>query len=715
MTRYNTPVSSLPGIGTRRQAALARLGIFTAGGLLMHFPSAYQNRGNVKTIAEAKDGEVVSLELTVASTPNVVRLPGASRRTMLKFSAVDETGRVSVVYFNQDYLKDSFQKGTEGRFFGRLTLHNGVKTLGAPDFEPLHGRQPLRPLTPVYPLTAGITRKLITSLIADLLELGIDMPTALPESVRQAAGLCTFDEALRWIHFPDTYEALAAAREYFICEELFTFACSMKLARRRGDIALDAPKIIPPEGALERFYASLPFAPTGAQRRSIAEIAADMTGSSGQPMSRILTGDVGSGKTLCAAAAAYLAVCGGFQAAVMAPTEILARQHYEELSQLLSPFGISCALLCGATKASERTSILDSLAMGTLHVLIGTHALITPDVIFSRLGLAVTDEQHRFGVRQRAALTGSPGENEHPHVLVMSATPIPRTLALVLYGDMSHSVLDEMPPGRQKVDTFVVNESYRQRLEGFILKQVSEGHQVYIVCPAVENEPERDEEDGELYFADRRFELPDTVLKSAVEYAADLGERYPKLCVGLVHGRMKSSEKESVMSDFAANRIHVLVSTTVIEVGVNVPNATLMVIENAERFGLSQLHQLRGRVGRGGAKSWCILVSDTRSENAKKRLAVMKETNDGNVIAERDLELRGPGDFLPLGTGRARQHGDAGFRLASLGSDMSQLKAAFAHADELLSCDPSLEKEEHRGLREALKRFDKSGIAAMLN
>ena len=428
----------------------------------------------------------------------------------------------------------------------------------------------------------------------------------------------------------------------------------------------------------EAFFASLPFPPTGAQRRAVTQAINDMR--SGRVMNRLLQGDVGSGKTLVAAALIWYVWKCGFTSAFMAPTEILAEQHFLTLNSLFSPFGLRVARLTGAMTVKEKREVKAALAAGSIDLIVGTHALFSTDVEYSRLGLVVTDEQHRFGVAQRSALIG---KGQKPHVLVMSATPIPRTLALIIYGDLDVSVLDELPPGRQKVDTFAVGESYRARLNNFIRKLVGEGRQVFVVCPMVE---ENDE-------------LP-VKLKSAEEHAKELGAAFPDLRVGCVHGRMKAKDKDRIMADFAAGELDILVSTTVIEVGVDVPNAALMIVENAERFGLSQLHQLRGRVGRGQHKSYCVLVSDADGEEVKSRLGIMVKTNDGFKISEEDLRLRGPGDFFG-----SRQHGLPEMHVADLGADVNVLKSAQDEAQRLLKDDPALTKPEHRALRERNDRL----------
>lgn len=669
----DTNIQYMKGVGETRAKALAKLGIATVGQLLYHFPRAYEFRGNVKPLGCAESGEVAAFILTAATD---VRNAALKRgMTISKLRAFDESGSCEITFFNQPYVKDSIVKGGEYRFYGKLIREGAKIILSSPAVEPVIEGKPLAPLVPVYTLTSGITQKLLSKLIAAaLVELGDNIPEALSREIRDQHGLCGIATALRGIHFPEDFKVLETAKRRLIFEELYRFALGASAPKEKiatpyvfGDI--DA-------SSLEKL---LPYKLTGAQRRSISEISADL--SSGLPMRRLMSGDVGSGKTVVAASAAYIAVKNGYQCALMAPTEILAVQHYKELSALLGKLGISCGLLTGSVKGKQRKELLSSLADGSLGLIIGTHALIGDEVEYSKLGLVICDEQHRFGVGQRDALLLK-GGGEVCHQLTMSATPIPRTLAMFLYGDIDMSMLDELPPGRQRVDTFTVDEGYRERLNKFILKQKAEGHQTYIVCPSVE-----EVEEGEVTLQDiRLFDFgydieeimrPTSKPKAAVTWAGVLAESLPELEIGCVHGKMKASEKDEVMSRFVSGELDLLVSTTVIEVGVNVPNATLMIIENAERFGLSQLHQLRGRVGRGAAKSYCILVSDAKNgSKAKDRLEVMRTTYDGYKIAEFDLGERGPGDFFGNGDDSIRQHGELRFRLANLCEDMELLDAA---------------------------------------
>ena len=674
MADLGTNVRYIKGIGEVRANALEKLGIVTLGDLISYFPRGYEDRTAIRPIRELTAGECVCVRGMVAADPTPRRIAGG--RTLVKTRVVDDSGSMDLVFFNAQHLGSSLRMGETYVFFGRVEDDLRHRQMINPLFEPEGRQQVTGRIMPIYPLTAGVTQ----GLMARAARQGLDacrelLPDVLPDGIRQAHSLCYVNYAYENIHFPSSPEALAVARRRLVFEELFLLTCGLQLLRqRRRDVA--GPACHPMD--MEPFYRRLPFALTGAQRRAIADAGGDMV--SGKPMNRLCQGDVGSGKTMVAAACIWFAVENGWQTALMAPTEILARQHYQGLAPLLARFSIRCALLTGSTRARERREILAGLADGTIDLCIGTHALLTEDVQYQKLGLVVTDEQHRFGVNQRAALSQ---KAEDPHLLVLSATPIPRTLALVIYGDLDVSVIDELPPGRQKVDTFAVDESYRQRLNGFIRKLVGEGRQVFVVCPMVEENEE----------------LP-IKLKSAQEHAAELAALFPDLTVACIHGKMKPKEKDAVMSAVVAGEVNILVATTVIEVGVDVPNAALMIIENAERFGLSQLHQLRGRVGRGKHKSYCVLVSDNDSEDVRARLSIMTKTNDGFKISEEDLRLRGPGDFFG-----SRQHGLPEMHVADLGADMDVMQRAQSEAQLLLASDPELALPEHAALRQSVERM----------
>lgn len=669
MADLQTDVRYIKGIGEARAKALSKLGIGTLQDLIGYFPRRYEDRTMTRSIRELEIGETVCVRAMIAQDPTANRISGG--RTVVKARAVDDSGALDLTFFNQEYRKNSLHRGETYIFCGKVEGNLLTRRMINPIVE-REGEQVLTGhIVPIYPLTAGVSQNLLYKAVGQgLTECRHLLTDCLPDAVRQEHQLCHSGYAYENIHFPADAEALNLARRRMVFEELFILSCGLQMLRsRRTDVAGPACAA----ADMEEFYGALPFSLTNAQRRAIGEAVADMR--SGRPMNRLCQGDVGSGKTMVAAGCVWFAARSGWQSALMAPTEILARQHYENLAPLFEKFGLRCALLTGSTKAKERRDILENLAPGEIDLCIGTHALLTEDVSYARLGLVITDEQHRFGVNQRAAL-GQKAEN--PHMLVLSATPIPRTLALIIYGDLDVSVMNELPPGRQKVDTFAVGESYRQRVNQFIRKQVEAGHQVFIVCPLVGQED---------HIPDER--------KAAAAYAKKLREEvFPDLRICLLHGKMKAKEKEKVMEDFAAGNGDILVATTVVEVGVDVPNATCMVVENAERFGLSQLHQLRGRVGRGQAKSYCILLSEHPSEETKRRLKVMTKTNDGFEISREDLALRGPGDFFGQ-----RQHGLPALKIADLSCDMALLDEAQQAAKGWMAQDPALEKPESGALR----------------
>jgi len=654
-----TDVRYVKGIGEQRAKALAKLGIHTLRDLISWFPRRYEDRTETRRIADLIPGETACAAAMVAAAPTVTHV--RKGLDLVKLRAVDETGALDVTFFNQSWLKNSLRAGETYVFCGKAEGSLFRRRMTNPVVEPEGRREATGRIVPVYPLTAGVSQLILSRSVRQGLDACADiLPDALPDEIRMEHQLCRVGYAYENIHFPENAEALDLARRRLAFEELFLFTLGLRRLRQRRE-TVEVEPFRPVDMGV--FYQALPFSLTEAQRRCIDEALGDMV--SGRPMNRLCQGDVGSGKTMVAAACAYFCVKNGRQAALMAPTEILARQHYEGLRPLLEPLGVRCALLTGSSTAKEKKALAAGLAAGEIDFMVGTHALITGGLEYRSLGLVVTDEQHRFGVGQRAALAG---KGDHPHTLVMSATPIPRTLALILYGDLDVSVIDQLPPGRRPVQTSLVDSSYHPRIYNFLRKLVGEGRQVYIVCPAVS-----ESEDGD----DR---------KAVTEYAAQLQrEVFPDLRVAYVHGKMKPKEKDAVMSAFAARETDILVSTTVIEVGVDVPNAAVMVVENAERFGLSQLHQLRGRVGRGAWQSYCVLVSDNRNEETRQRLRVMVKTADGFKIAEEDLRLRGPGDFFGQ-----RQHGLPGLRVADIGCDTQLLREAQGAAEALLERDPEL-------------------------
>ena len=660
MADLTTDIRSIKGIGEQRAKALNKLGITTLRDLISWFPRKYDDRRQAKRIADLVPGESACVAAMIAVEPKVSHI--RKGMDLVKVRAVDESGVLDITFFNQTWLKNQLIQGETYIFYGKAEGNLLRKTMASPIVEREGRGEFTGRIVPIYPLTAGVSQLILSRSIRQGLDACADiLPDVLPDQVRQDHHLCRIGFAYENIHFPEDEKALDLARRRLAFEELFFFTIGLqRLRNRRETVQVTPCKTVD----MDAFYGALPFTLTDAQRRCVEEALADIR--SGQPMNRLCQGDVGSGKTMVAAACVYFMVKNGRQAALMAPTEILAQQHYNGLAPLLESLGIRCALLTGSTKAAAKRSIAAQLASGEIDFAIGTHALITEGVEYADLGLVVTDEQHRFGVAQRAALAA---KGQHPHTLVMSATPIPRTLALILYGDLDVSVIDQLPPGRHPIETYSVPGSYHPRVYNFIRKLVGEGRQAYIVCPMVE---ENDE-------------LPDE-RKAVTAYAQKLqAEVFPDLRVAFVHGKMKSKEKDAVMAAFANHETDILVSTTVIEVGVDVPNAAVMVIENAERFGLSQLHQLRGRVGRGKHQSYCILISDNQNEETTQRLKVMTKTADGFKIAEEDLRLRGPGDFFG-----ERQHGLPGLRIADIGCDTQLLKEAQQAAEELLEKDPDL-------------------------
>ena len=699
----DTKISELNGVGKVRCEKLANLGIFTVRDLIYYFPRSYENRGNIAQLGEFKTETPASYILTVAGGVTSAKLNKGL--TISKFRAFDESGSVEIIFFNSPFVKDVFVKGATFRFYGKLTFSKMRKiTLVNPKYDPVIDGVPLDSFVPVYTLTDGISskilNKLIKSAIDDVLPL-IEDP--LPDEIRRANSLPSLAFAIKNAHFPMDDAALLDSRRRLAFDEMFYFGLTIALSSGRKSIT-EGVRFSP--CSLTELTELLPYELTGAQKRAINDIYHDTVikrvGGITPAMSRILVGDVGCGKTVCAAAAIYIAFKSGYQSALMVPTEILAIQHYNDLSDLLGRLGVRVELLTGSLTPTKKRAIHERLSLGEIDLVIGTHAIISEKVDFARLGLIVTDEQHRFGVKQRGVLKS---KTQSAHMLVMSATPIPRSLALALYGDLDISRIDEMPKGRNRVDTYVVDEEYRTRINSFIEKQVALGGQCYVVCPSIE----KDEECEELYpvsMSTNEMATYDSfALKSAVEYTEELRKALPKIKIDCLHGRMKNAEKDAIMSAFSSGETKVLVSTTVIEVGVNVPNATLMIVENAERFGLSQLHQLRGRVGRGTKKSYCILVSDLKTEKAQARLNVMKTCYDGYEIAEKDLMLRGPGDFFSsISDDSIRQSGGFEFKFASVCDDKELFDAAFSAAKKLATDDPILLQYDHVSLRDEMAR-----------
>ncbi|MFS8570517.1 MAG: ATP-dependent DNA helicase RecG [Thermaerobacter sp.] len=670
------PLGRLRGIGPGRARALERLGLRTVGDMLEFLPRRYERAGQVRPIAalERQSRDLQRVRGRVAAVGGHRPRPNLH---ITQAAVQDGTGTLWAIFFNQPYLVERLRPGTDlvltGRVeirYGRLEMHNPQYELDPADDDGRGG------LLPVYPATAGLSQKVLRASVRQALDVGRDaVEEFLPPALVDRLQLPRRDEAIAGIHFPEDEETLARARRRLAFEELFLLQAALALVRRRYVEDAEGIAHRPDPEALKRFYDALPFTLTRAQRRVVADVLSDMAAP--RPMHRLVQGDVGSGKTVVAAAAIFNAVCSGCQAAMMAPTEILAEQHAASLQDLLGRLGVRVELLTGRLPARRREALLEGLASGEVHVLVGTHAVLDRQVTFRRLSLAVTDEQHRFGVRQRALLAA---KGFSPDVLVMTATPIPRTLALTLYGDLDVSVINEMPPGRRPVRTRWLRPSQRGQAYRFLAEQVARGRQAYVVCPLVEGS-----EDGGA--------------KAAVDLHRRLVRKLPHLKAGLLHGRMSGAEKQEVMRAFRDGEISVLVATTVVEVGVDVPNATVMLVEDADRFGLAQLHQLRGRVGRGSAESYCLLIAEPTTPEAEQRLRVMEQVHDGLEIAEQDLRLRGPGEIF--GT---RQHGLPDLRVADPFRDLELLELARREARRLLEADPRLRRPEHAALRRRLAR-----------
>ena len=657
----DTPVRYLKGVGPKTAERFEKLGIVTLADLLCHYPRRYIDFSRPYSIAEAPPDTECVVKAEVFAKPAGRILPGGRR--MERITAGDDVSSLEITWFNNPYATQKLELGQEYYFEGIVTGGMLRRQMVNPQVRTA-AQITAAPFEAVYPQTEGLSSTVIAKCIRQLLPHAELLPDPLPEEMLKKYRLLSKADAVRAIHCPATEEEAFAARRRLIYEELLVLQLGIGRMKNRGSASTGAPmqRLDPAP-----FWASLPFSPTGAQRRAVDEILTDLSGSTS--MNRLLQGDVGSGKTLVAAAAIWACIRSGYQAALLAPTEILAAQHAENLNRMLAPFGMRVALLTGGMKVAARRTTLAAIRSDEADLVVGTHAILSEGVEFARLGLAVVDEQHRFGVRQRGMLAEKAA---NPHLLVMSATPIPRTLGLLIYGDLDISILDELPPGRKPVKTRCITGKKRRDLYGFLDREIGAGRQVYIVCPAIED-------------------TPDGGLNAVKSYYEDIAKALlPDRRVGLMHGKLKPKEKAAVMDDFKAGRLDALVSTTVIEVGVDVPNATVMVIENAERYGLSALHQLRGRVGRGAAESWCFLVSDNTAESVQKRLRFLCSTSDGFAVAQFDLETRGPGDFFG-----SRQHGLPTLQIADLMNDTRTLHAAQAEAVALLAADPLLEAPEH--------------------
>ena len=654
----DSPVTAIKSIGPEKSRKLSRLGILTVKDLIEHFPRDYEDRSQVVPISEIKLNEENTFRGRVRGIPEDMRVKNLR---IVRARIEDSTGGIVAVWYNQPYMKKAFKEGAEYIFTGKAVRKYNNIEIQSPEFEIVSEGSILSGgrIVPVYSSTSGISQKMLRSIIKDTLDYaGNQIHDFIPTSIRKKYKLCDRNYAVSNIHFPESNESFFIARRRLVFEELFmlqTALLKMKSSVNKGKSGIVFKNI----NCAKEILNELPFELTDAQKKVMREIVNDIK--SGKSMNRLVQGDVGSGKTAVALVTAFIAIRNGYQSALMAPTEVLAGQHYEFISKILDSLGIKTVLLTGSLKKKEKEKALELIKSGEAKMVIGTHAVIQENVEFQKLGMVITDEQHRFGVRQRGTLSE---KGENPHVLVMTATPIPRTLALILYGDLDISIIDHLPPGRQKIDTLSVNSSYHERIYSFIRKEVDRGRQVYIICPMIDENDKLDVQDVTTYTEKLKNEI------------------FSDYSVECMHGKIKPQKKQEIMEEFAKNNINILVSTTVIEVGINVPNATIMMIENAERFGLAQLHQLRGRVGRGSEKSYCILVCDSKSKVAKERMNMMTKSSDGFEISEMDLKLRGPGEFF--GT---RQHGLPEMKIANLYKDMNILKEAQKASLEIMNMD----------------------------
>lgn len=669
---FEQEIQTLTGVGEKRAKLFHKLGLFSVGALLRFYPRTYEDWSQPLTIEQAPFGVPCAIRAVVLHKPVETRI--RKGMTLYKTSITDGMRDLQLTFFNNPYIVNALTEGKEYIFYGKVSGTLLRKEMSVPEFYPVSSAPSV---CPIYRQTEGLSTRMISNAVKHALALLPEqVKDPIPYDIRMQHHLCELRYALEQIHFPDSMESMEIAKKRLVFEELFTLQLGLLQLKYRKKQETSLPPFI---DYSNEFFQLLPFTPTGAQKRAISDAMADMTDLQNRsPMSRLVQGDVGSGKTAVAAALCYSVIKNGVQAALMAPTEILAQQHYASISGILKDTGISVGLLTGSVTPAKKRKLIEQLQDGSIQMVIGTHALISETVAFQNLGLVITDEQHRFGVAQRSLLAE---KGNHPHMLVMSATPIPRTLALIIYGDLDISVLDELPPGRQTIETYAISSQKRARALQYIRTHLDAGQQAYIICPLVE-ESTND-------------------MAGVVQYANALQtETFPDKVIGTLHGKMKPKEKDAVMTAFAKGEIDILVSTTVVEVGVDVPNAVIILIENAERYGLSQLHQLRGRVGRGTMKSTCILISDAQNEEAIARLKILCSTSDGFRIADEDLRLRGPGDFFG-----EKQHGLPDLKIANMAEDMEVLKEAQSAARHVLSYDPKLEQPEHRGLKGQVKRL----------
>ena len=692
-------VKYIKGVGPNRVKVLNKLGINSLKDLITYFPRAYEDRSQIKSICDIQDGEKATIEATVVQGVTTRML--MRRRSIAKAIISDGTENILVTWFNQPYIKSELKRGETYRFYGRVSIKNGEREMNSPVFDEIGKYKNTSKIIPIYPLTEDIKATTLRRIIEAGLESVGEIKETIPDYLLKKYSLISLNEAIHQIHFPDNFEMFHKARRRLVFDELLSMQLGLLKLKSENNIETKGEKC-DKKIKISKVINDLPFKLTSAQSRVLEEIDNDLESS--KSMNRLLQGDVGSGKTIVSIIASYKVVKSGFQVAILAPTMILARQHMANFEKVLNQYDIKCGLLVGGMKAKEKQELLEKVSNGEIDILIGTHALLEENVVFKKLGFVVTDEQHRFGVKQRSTIS-SKGEN--PNVLVMSATPIPRTLALILYGDLDISIIDELPPNRQKIETYAVSRKMEERVNNFVKEQVNEGRQCYIVCPLVE------ESEGPSYTirVDEKTGEQSIIISKGtntkdLKNVTDMTEKYKNEVfkdynVENLHGKMKPKEKEEIMQRFKDGKIDILISTTVIEVGVDVPNANIMVIENSERFGLAQLHQLRGRVGRGEYKSYCILKYAGYNELIKKRLELMTKTNDGFVIAEKDLEFRGSGDFF--GT---KQHGLPEFKIVNLFEDMEELKEVQALAISIIAEDPDLSLEKNKLLASmANKKF----------
>ena len=680
MLDLNKDVKYVKTVGPNRVKLLNKLNIYTLKDLIEYYPRDYEDRSKPKNLYECIDGEEVLIEAMATGRINEMH---KGRMTISRLIVKDQTGTCYITWFNQGYLRDKFQPGRMYRFFGKISNKNGRLEMNSPVYDEIDQSKNTGKIIPIYPLTFELKQNTLRRIIENgLLEVKGQLPETLPEYILKENNLWDINNTIERIHFPVEFSDFNKARERLVFEELLTMQLALLKLKNNYEHETDGIQFSK-DVHMSNVINMLPFRLTKAQLRVLEEIDRDME--SNKPMNRLLQGDVGSGKTVVAMIAAYKAVKSGYQATIMAPTAILASQHLESFKGILDEFGIRTELLISNVTKKKKAEILEKLQSGEIDVLIGTHAILEENVVFKNLGLVVTDEQHRFGVKQRSTIAA---KGQNPDIIAMSATPIPRTLALILYGDLDISIIDELPPNRKKIETFAVRKNMEERVNNFIKKQIAEGRQAYIVCPLVE---ENEDMEG---------------LQSVVELAEKYQkETFSEYKVAYLHGKMKPKEKDEIMQRFKDGEIQILIATTVIEVGVNVPNASIMVVENAERFGLAQLHQLRGRVGRGEYQSYCILKYEGNGETIRQRMKVMCDTNDGFIISEKDLELRGSGDFF--GTG---QHGLPEFKIANLFEDMAVLKKVQGLALKIMEDDPLLEKEKNAKLNDLVKEKFSSRI-----